>query len=131
MWSLIRNHETGAIVDLFQTDDTAVVNTSHLLEQFPSRGAALTRIAELGLTYINPESHDISKLTIRRRLRAAGLEGAFDAALDANPQAKADWTDAQMINTNDPLVLAMLPQLQAALHLSDELIDGLLQPEES
>jgi hypothetical protein len=73
-------------------------------------------------------AYDLSKLVIRRRLRKAGLEAAFDAALAANPQAAKDWTDAQVISTNDPVVKEMLPALQQALGLSDAQIMSIIRP---
>jgi hypothetical protein len=73
-------------------------------------------------------AYDLSKLVIRRRLRKAGLEAAFDAALAASPQALKDWTDAQAINTKDPLLKQMLPAMQQALGLSDAEIASLIRP---
>lgn len=73
-------------------------------------------------------AYDLSKLVIRRRLRKAGLETAFDAALAASPQAAKDWTDAQVISTNDPLVKQMLPAMQQALGLSDAQIASIIRP---
>ena len=73
-------------------------------------------------------AYDLSKLVIRRRLRKAGLEAAFDAALAANPQAAKDWTDAQVVSTNDSLVKQMLPAMQQALGLSDAQIASIIRP---
>jgi hypothetical protein len=73
-------------------------------------------------------AYDLSKLVIRRRLRKAGLEAAFDAALAANPQAAKDWSDAQLISTDDPVVKQMLPAMQQALGLSDAQIASLIRP---
>jgi len=73
-------------------------------------------------------AYDLSKLVIRRRLRKAGLEATFDSAMAASPQALKDWTDAQVINTNDPLLKQMLPAMQQALGLSDAQIAGIIRP---
>lgn len=81
------------------------------------------------ITIVEPTPYAISKLTLRRRMRAAGFESAFDALLDSSPQAKADWNDAQLIMTNDPLVLTMLPVIQSTLSLSDAAIQSLMSPE--
>ena len=70
----------------------------------------------------------ISKLAIRRQLRAWGMEAAFEAVLDAVPHARADWNDCQDIRTNDPLFVAHKDDFKAALGLSDEQFAALLEP---
>ena len=65
-------------------------------------------------------ARELSKLTLRRRLRALGKEEAFDAALDAIPHARADWVDAQSLRTDDALFTSSAPALKAALGLTDE-----------
>lgn len=132
MWSLVIN-DANQVVQLSEIDDHTEVGSPYPVYILATRRAALAKIAELGATYADPkvaEADDLSKLVLRRRLRKVGLEEAFNAALEANPQAKADWADAQVISTSDPLVRMMLPQLQTALHLSDQVIDKLLRPED-
>jgi hypothetical protein len=73
-----------------------------------------------------PTPHDVSKLTLRRRIRALGKEALFDAALDALPNARADWDDAQTLRTDDPLFTTYAPQFKAALKLTDAEFDSLL-----
>jgi hypothetical protein len=46
-----------------------------------------------------PAPFDVSKLSLRRALRAIGLEGALNAFIAANPTAKADWDDATILRT--------------------------------
>lgn len=71
---------------------------------------------------------EISKLTLRRRIRSLGKEAAFDAALDAVPNARADWDDAQVLRTDDPLFTTQAAAFKAALALSDEQFSALLAP---
>jgi hypothetical protein len=75
-----------------------------------------------------PEPRDVSKLTLRRRIRALGKEAQFDAALDAMPNARADWDDAQNLRTDDPLFTTYAPQFKTALDLTDAQFDALLAP---
>lgn len=71
----------------------------------------------------------IPKLTIRRRLRDMDKEAQFDAALDAIPHARQDWTDAKHLMSDDPLFTTAAPALKAALSLSDEQFAELIAPE--
>jgi hypothetical protein len=73
-------------------------------------------------------AHDVSKLTLRRRIRALGKEALFDAALDAMPNARADWDDAQSLRTDDPLFTTYAPQFKQALDLTDAQFAALLAP---
>lgn len=71
---------------------------------------------------------ELSKLTLRRRIRALGKEAALDAALDAVPNARADWDDAQALRTDDPLFTTQAPAFKSALSLTDEQFTALLAP---
>jgi hypothetical protein len=63
----------------------------------------------------------LTKLTIRRRLRALGKEAAFDAALlQMPPDTQADYRDATEIASNDPLFVRDAAALQAAVGLTPE-----------
>jgi hypothetical protein len=70
----------------------------------------------------------LSKLGIRRKLRAMGKESAFDSALAAVPNAQKDWDDATCILSNDPLFVANKAALQSAIGLTDDQFNSLLQP---
>lgn len=74
------------------------------------------------------ESAPMSKLALRRALRARGLEGALDALLAADAQAARDWADAQTLRLDDPLMQAALPAFKAQAGLTDaqiaELVDA-------
>lgn len=72
--------------------------------------------------------YTISKLTIVRRLEAAGLADAFFAYLDANPRVKRQWDAAQVLRTDDPVLVEVLPVLKAATGATDSQIAGLLSP---
>jgi hypothetical protein len=65
------------------------------------------------------EPEQLSKLSIRRKLRAIGKEEAFDAFLASAPQVLADWQDAQVLLTSDPLFTTYAPVVKSALGLSD------------
>ena len=73
-----------------------------------------------------PQARNISKLSIRRQIREWGKESAFDAALDAVPHARADWSDAQELMTNDPLFTTNKEPLKALLGISEEQFENLL-----
>ena len=74
-----------------------------------------------------PAPFDVSKLSLRRALRAIGLEGALNAFLAANPTAKADWDDATILRTDDPLLVAAMPALCQQAGLSAEQAQALLE----
>jgi hypothetical protein len=71
---------------------------------------------------------ELSKLSIRRRLRELGKEEAFGALLDSLPHARADWDDAQVLLTSDPLFTQFAQQFQAALGLTGEQFDSVIAP---
>lgn len=67
-----------------------------------------------------PEARQISKLAVRRKLRAMNKEAGLDAFLNANPTARADWDDAQFLLTTDPLFTTYASAVKTALSLGDE-----------
>ena len=68
-----------------------------------------------------PQAYTLTKLTIRRRLRALGKEAAFDAAmLQMPPDTQADYRDATEIASDDPLFVRDAAALQAAIGLTAE-----------
>lgn len=73
------------------------------------------------------KSRQVSKLSVRRKLRALNKEAALDAFLDANPTARADWDDAQFLNTTDPIFTTYAGAVKTALSLSDEQFASLLR----
>jgi hypothetical protein len=68
----------------------------------------------------------ISKLKLRRNLRALGLEGALDAYLAAHPTALADWNDATELREDDPLLASAIPDMAAAAGITTEQAQELL-----
>lgn len=72
------------------------------------------------------EPKEISKLTLRRRLRAMGKEAAFDDLLDVTPNARRDWEDAQALRTDDPMFTTQAPAMKAALGLTDSQFSDLV-----
>jgi hypothetical protein len=129
MWNLIRNLNTQQVTSLFETDDKADVGTNDILEQFPSRSDAISRILELGLTYVPDRIDKISKLTIRRRLREMKLEDVFNKLLAQYPEAQADWDDAGTIDTDDPVFQQAVLAIQKEAGLDDATMDAILSPE--
>lgn len=71
-------------------------------------------------------SAPMSKLALRRALRARGLEGALDALLAADAQAARDWADAQTLRLDDPLMQAALPAFKAQAGMTDEDVAALV-----
>ena len=95
-------------------------NTSFRVDAPNDVSAAFVRYVTTGgiVEDVDPDpiaSHFVSKLTIRRRLRAAGLEDMADAVLASNPQAQKDWNDAQDIDATDAQVREMLTAIGANL----------------
>lgn len=90
-------------------------------------GLLYVRIAE-GSTVYDPArpTRVVSKLKLRRALRDAGLEEAFEAALDADPITRRDWDDAVEIHASDPILVEKLPLFAAALGITDAQIEALL-----
>jgi hypothetical protein len=70
----------------------------------------------------------LSKLGIRRKLRAMGKEDAFNTALAALPHAQADWDDAQEIRTDDALFVENAAALKTAVGLTDDEFASILTP---
>jgi hypothetical protein len=70
---------------------------------------------------------DVSKLSLRRALRQIGMEPALNAFLAANPTAKADWDDATILRTDDPLLVAAMPALCQQAGISAEQAQTLLE----
>lgn len=75
-----------------------------------------------------PAARELSKLTLRRRLRDLGKEDLFDSTLDSIPHARADWDDARVIRTDDPLFTTNANAFKAALGLTNEQFTALLAP---
>jgi|GEM_PF-5144690 len=70
--------------------------------------AVITRIYE---AVPEPVPQSVTPLQLVRALRQAGLKAAFDAALDANTEAKEDFALAREIERNDPLVASIATAL--------------------
>ena len=73
-----------------------------------------------------PPVYTYSKHRIRRELRALALESTLDGYLDANAPAKADWLDAQVLQSDDSLVLATVAAFVAG-GVPQETIDAILE----
>lgn len=84
---------------------------------------------ELQAVVIPPPVRELSKLDIRRKLRALGLEDKFTAALGAIPNATSDWNDAVSIRTDDPMFTENVAAFKAALGLNDDQFESLVQTE--
>lgn len=80
-----------------------VAQTAELDAQYAALAASLPEET--------PAPFAVSKLSLRRALRHAGLESALDAYLAATPTAKADWDDAHTLSTDDPMLIAAMPAL--------------------
>lgn len=51
-----------------------------------------------------------TKLQIRRAMRALNMEDQLNALLNSSPTILADWTDAQIIDLDDPVLKAAVAQ---------------------
>ena len=69
----------------------------------------------------------ISKLSVRRKLRAMGKETPYDQFLSGlSTEAKKDFDEAQELNSNDPIFTAHAPVFKQALNLTDDQFNSLL-----
>jgi hypothetical protein len=70
----------------------------------------------------------LSKLALRRALRARGLEPTLKALLKADQMAANDWADAVTLRLDDPVFAKMLPAFKAQAGMTDaqiaELVDA-------
>jgi hypothetical protein len=69
----------------------------------------------------------LSKLAVRRWLRARGLESALDGLLAADAQAARDWADAQALRLDDPLMQAAMPVFRQQAGLADADVAALVE----
>lgn len=71
---------------------------------------------------------EVSKLRLRRALRARGLEPVLEAMLKASETAADDWADAVTLRLDDPVFAQMLPTFKAKAGMTDadvaELVDA-------
>lgn len=71
--------------------------------------AALVRIEELTPDVDPNAPFGVSKLLLRRTLRAMNLEKMLNDLLASDPTILADWTDAPYLLSNDPILVGMVP----------------------
>lgn len=57
----------------------------------------------------------VTKLTVRRFCREHGMEDALDAAIATTKETQADWADAQVLRSDDPILTGAMPLFAAAL----------------
>ena len=69
----------------------------------------------------------VSKLKLRRALRAANMEALLDGFLASDPSYLADWNDAQFLATNDPFLTTAIPMFAQAANLTEAQVMGILQ----
>lgn len=62
----------------------------------------------------------VSKLKLRRALRASGLEPALDAFLGSDPIYQKDWDDAQELQSDDPILVAAMPLMCQQAGITEE-----------
>ena len=82
------------------------------------------------IAYIPPIEQEnyflVSKLKLRRILRANGLEAVFDAALASNQTWFKDWNDANELKSDDPIFIEALPALASYAGITTEQANQLL-----
>ncbi len=64
--------------------------------------------------------YQLSKIAIRKWMRARGLGETFDGLLGADPDIAQDWADAWTLDDNDPKVLAMMAHMVGVGLLTDD-----------
>ena len=72
-------------------------------------------------------SAELSKLRLRRALRARGLEPVLEALLESGGTAAADWADAVTLRMDDPLLAALLPVFRAQAGVTDDDVRALVE----
>lgn len=71
---------------------------------------------------------EISKLKLRRNLRAAGVEAQYDLFIAAlPPTVKADFDDSTVLKSDDPDLVAALPQFAAILGKTEDELKAILR----
>lgn len=94
-----------------------------LTEQQLREGAAAIRIARA-----TPPVLPVSKLTLMRRLSEIGKWSIFKYLISQLPEDTQDaWALAQAVSPDDPLFVQYAPGIKAALELTDEQFDALLE----
>jgi len=90
----------------------------------PIEAANLAALEAMALIPIPPKPTPpkrpfaMSKLKLLRQLAALNLLDGFLAMLDTIPNARLFFDAAQVLSTDDPLVLAAVPQFQSATGIS-------------
>ena len=120
---------TKELVSLFEHADGAKVETIHTLFQASTLQECLDEMDRVGVARpaVAEPARTISKLAVRRQLRAWGKESAFEAMLDGFPNVRNDWNDAVELKTDDPLFSTHREAFKAALGLSEEQFTTIMQ----
>lgn len=87
-----------------------------------------TNLVAALLSIVSPPIAEISKLTLKRRLEVLGKWSEFKALLTQLPATvQDDWTLASAIRADDPIFVSNASTIKAALGLTDEQFDALLE----
>ena len=69
----------------------------------------------------------VSKLKLGRTLRAGGLEAMFNSFLASNPEFATDFNNAQVLNSDDPVLVSAIPVFATASGQTVDQITALLK----
>ena len=73
----------------------------------------------------------LSKIKIRQTLRDMELEQLLSDLLDSDENLRNDWIDAVTLDSNNPMIVGAFDQLEAAVALTAEQIDQILEASRS
>ena len=74
-----------------------------------------------------PMPLQISKLSIRRKLRELGMEPLLDGFLASDPETAKDWADSSYIVMDDPMLVKAIPTFATTAGISEAEVVELLQ----
>jgi len=90
--------------------------------------AGLVRATYPVVTVPDPAlSAEVSKLRLRRALRARGLEPVLKALLKSSEAAADDWADAVTLRMDDPLMAVMAPAFRTQAGMTDDDVRALVE----
>ena len=72
-----------------------------------------------------PQPFSLSKLKIRREMRNMGLEGLLNQFLASDVNILNDWNDAQVLMSDDPMLVEKLPLVTSIFGITEEQLQTL------
>lgn len=78
-----------------------------------------------------PQREVYTKLQIRRAMRNLGIENQLDNILQASPQFRNDWNDAQQIDLNDGMIANAIYEGYLTINMINAIKEEIRQDENS